>query len=149
MLTTPHVLLGIFLVTKLPPVIGLPLALISHFAIDFLIPHWNPHLFTEIKKAGHLSQKTLMVIAVDGFLAVVAVGLFSFNPQFSIFPALAAVLATLPDWVEIPYYFLGFKNKTLIKYVTFEHNHQAKAEFFWGMVTQLFISGACLWFLLK
>jgi len=146
MLTTPHVLLGIFLITKLPWPISLPLALLSHFAVDFVIPHWNPHLYTEIKRNGRLSPKSLLVIAGDGFLATTLVAYFSFTRQ-SLLPALAAAMTTAPDWVEIPYYFWGMRWSWLKKYVTFEHQHQARAKFWGGITTQLVLVGVLLWVL--
>lgn len=138
MLTTPHALVGIALVAKLPPVIGLPLALASHFILDFLIPHWNPHLFTEMEKDGRLSKNTLIIIALDGLLAASLVIFFSFTTA-SLWPIGGAFLATLPDWLEAPFYLFKVKIPFLVKYVTFEHLHQAKAGIFLGILTQAVI----------
>ena len=138
-MTTPHVLLGIVLITKLPLSLGIPAALLSHFALDFLIPHWNPHLFTEMKAKGKISQNSIMIILIDGAIAALFLGYFALMGYSLILLALGAFLATLPDWIEIPFYFLKVKRPLLVKYVTFEHNHQAKANPFWGILTQLII----------
>jgi len=149
MLTTPHVLLGAALITKLPLSLGIPAALLSHFALDFLIPHWNPHLFTEMKAKGRISQNSIMVILIDGAIATLFLGYFALMGYSLMLLALGAFLATLPDWIEIPFYFLKVKRPLLVKYVTFEHKHQAKAKPFWGILTQLTIIIFTLWLLLN
>lgn len=147
MLTTPHALLGIALATKLPLFLGLPLALLSHFALDFLVPHWNPHLYTETRKNGQISSSSVAVIFLDGLLTFALLLYFAFSFGNFILPLAGAILATLPDWVEIPYYFLKIRHPLLVRYVTFEHNHQARANFFLGIITQLAAVLVSLWWL--
>ncbi len=149
MLTTPHVLLGAVLITKLPLPLGIPATLLSHFALDFIIPHWNPHLFTEMKAKGKISQNSIMVILIDGTISALFIGYFALMGYSLLLLALGAFLATLPDWIEIPFYFLKVKHPLLVKYVTFEHNHQAKANPFWGIFTQLTIIIFSLWMLVN
>ena len=75
MLTTPHVLVALTILKIFPyPIPALFLILLSHFIIDFCIPHWNPHLFTELKKDGHVSFKSIWVILIDGFIALSILG---------------------------------------------------------------------------
>lgn len=148
MLTTPHVLVGLVIIQKIPHPLGLFLSLISHFILDFFIPHWNPHLYTEFKKGGKISDPSIKVILVDGFLAV-ALTLFFMSkslPDLSqaFLYGLASFMAVLPDAIEIPYYFGGWKNKWLKKYVYFEHKYQASAGIFWGMLTQILVVVASL-----
>jgi len=148
MLTTPHVLAGIALATKLPFPWGIPAALLSHFVLDFLVPHWNPHLFTEMKTKGNLSSASLKIIVFDSLLAFLFLVFLSFKalPIYLIWSG--ALLATLPDLMEIPFYFLKIKNPWLVKYVTFEHHHQAKAAPILGILTQIFVGAISLYFLL-
>jgi len=149
MLTTPHILVGILIVKKFPNLWGaFLLALISHFILDFFIPHWNPHLYSEFKKDKKISFFSLKVILIDCLLA----GAFFLYLSWQAWPDIEKIItyaggaffATLPDLVEIPYYFLHWKNKLLADYVHFEHQHQAKASLFWGLVTQLLVSLAAL-----
>jgi hypothetical protein len=147
MLTTPHVLAGMALATQLPFPWGLPLALLSHFVLDFLVPHWNPHLFTEMKREGKLSARSLRVITLDGLAAGLSVIWFSWaNPTSPLW--LGAFLGVLPDFMEIPYYLFHIKQPLLIRFVTFEHLHQAKADPPLGIVTQLAVMAIALSLLL-
>jgi len=148
MLTTPHALVGIYLATNFPPIVGLPAALISHFVFDFFFPHWNPHLYTEMSKKGKISKNSWKWIIGDGIVA----GLFCFLWAVKTFPninlvvlgASGAFLSSLPDLVEIPYYFLNSKNDLLKKYIQFEHRYQFNASPFWGLLSQLVVLIACL-----
>lgn len=152
MLTTPHALLGIYLASHLNPWIALPAALISHYLFDFFYPHWNPHLFTEMKKKGKLSKQTLRIILIDTFTAISFLIYFSYKIYPNIHQIIilfaGAFLAILPDLLEIPFYFLKSKNKFIQKIVTFEHHHQAKANLFWGSFSQIIVITLCVWQLL-
>lgn len=149
MLTFPHVVAATAIVKLIPnPLISLPLALASHFFLDFVIPHWNPHLYTEYKKNGKISKKSITIIFIDGLLAffLCLYILLYYWPSIQdiVVYAAAIFLATLPDTIEIPYYFLKCKSQLLKKYVNFEHKHQANSCFTWGMITQLIVVVFCL-----
>ena len=144
MLTFPHTVVAAAIVKLIPnPLISLPLALASHFFLDFAIPHWNPHLYTEYKKNGKISKKSITVILIDGllafFLCLYILLYYWPNIQDIAVYAAAIFLATLPDTIEIPYYFLKCKSQWLKKYVNFEHKHQSNGSFAWGMITQLIV----------
>ena len=141
MLTTPHVLVALVIISRLPNFAGLILALLSHFVLDFFIPHWNPHLYTEMSKNKKVSPNSIAIILVDGLIAVAFTLYFMmqklpfFNQAFVV--GLAAFLAVLPDFIEIPYYFLNYKAGWMVKYIEFEHQYQSTGGFFWGLVTQI------------
>jgi hypothetical protein len=154
MLTFPHTLVAALLVKIIPsPFISLPLAFASHFFLDFFIVHWNPHLYTEYKRLGKITQSSLVVILVDGLLAlgICLYIVFKSWPNLTtiLIYAAAIFLATLPDTIEIPYYFLHSKNKLLKKYIDFEHKHQSNGSFFWGMLTQILLVVFCLFLFLR
>lgn len=160
MLTTPHALVGLVIIQKIPHPIGLLVSLISHFLIDFFIPHWNPHLYTEFKKTGGISSSSIKIILVDGFLAVALTLFFMFknlpagrqgllNLSQAFLYGLSSFMAVLPDAIEIPYYFLNWKSKCMKKYVYFTHKYQADAGIFWGMLTQILVVIASLKVLLS
>lgn len=136
MLETPHVALGIVIATAIPnPLISLPLVFLSHFALD-MTPHWNPHLNSETKKFGHLTDKTLLIISLDLACAVI---LTVFLAKTNINLYLASFISILPDLVEGPYYLFGYKNKYLEVWRTFQKSIQTDANVFWGLLTQALV----------
>ena len=119
MLETPHVAFGAVIAKAIPnPLISVPLALASHFLLD-VTPHWNPHLNTEIKKYGKLTNNTLLVIGLDLASSVLLTGFFlkSSLPDSTLFLniLLCSVASVLPDAVEGPYFIFGWKNKIVDK----------------------------------
>jgi hypothetical protein len=149
MLTTPHVLVALTIVKLVPnPLAALLLCLLSHFLIDFFIPHWNPHLFTEFKKAGRVSNFSITVILADGFLALGLLGALAYktlpNYQQIFLYGLGTFFGVLPDLIEVPHYFLKWQNNWMKKYVDFQHKNQSNGNAFWGVITQLLVIAACL-----
>jgi len=150
MLTTPHALTGVTLVLIVPnKALALLLALLSHFMFDFFLPHWNPSIFTELKNEKKLSLNTVLFIVIDALLALIIVLTIAFTKTSNlvsfILVMLGAFMAILPDFIEIPYYFLGSQNKLLKLYVDFERKYQAKAGKFWGTLTQLVVMAVCFY----
>ena len=152
MLTTPHSLVGILIASLTSnPLLVFILAIISHFILDFFIPHWNPHIYTEFNARGKISKKSFMITLVDGLMAAFFVLFFAYknlgNQSKVLLIFLGVFGATLPDLIEIPYYFFGCKNKLLKKYVDFEHKYQANGTFWFGILTQLVVIAISLKFL--
>lgn len=141
MLELPHVAIGLAIASKIPnPLISIPLALASHFLVD-LIPHWNPSLYSETKKLGKPSKKSVNIIIIDvilsltlGFFVVFKISsslIFSLTLLFSAFASVA------PDVIEGFYFFLGVKASWLQALIKFQHNHQGRASFIPGTITQI------------
>ncbi len=136
MLETPHVALGAAIAVAIPnPLISIPLAFASHFLLD-MTPHWNPHLNTEMKKHGHLTQQTLFIIGLDLACAVLLT-IFIARSDVNIY--LAAFAAILPDIAEGPYFLFGWRNKYLDPILRFQKSIQANANIFWGLLTQVLV----------
>ncbi|MDP3918204.1 MAG: hypothetical protein Q8Q30_03465 [Candidatus Woesebacteria bacterium] len=136
MLETPHVALGVAIAVAIPnPLISIPLAFASHFILD-KVPHWNPHLNTETKKYGYLTNKTLLIIGLD--LACAAV-LTIFVSRGNVNILLASFASILPDIVEGPYFLFGWKNEVLQKWISFQKSIQSEANLFWGLLTQVLV----------
>ncbi|MEK7536564.1 MAG: hypothetical protein AAB559_02165 [Patescibacteria group bacterium] len=136
MLETPHVALGVAIAVAIPnPLISIPLAFASHFALD-MTPHWNPHLNTETKKYGYLTNKTLLIIGID--LACAAI-LTAFVSKGNMNILLVAFVSILPDVVEGPYFLLGWKNELIKKWINFQKSIQSEANLFWGLLTQVLV----------
>lgn len=141
MLETPHVALGLAIAVAIPnPLISIPLAFASHFALD-MVPHWNPHINTEMKKYGKLTNPTLFIIAVDLAIALI---LTIFIGKTNPYIYLASFMSILPDIAEGPYFLFGWRNKYLDIILRFQRSIQANANIFWGLLTQIIIFVACL-----
>ncbi len=136
MLELPHAIVGAAIATAIPdPRISLPLALLSHFVTDY-IPHWNPHLNTELKTTGHISTQSKIIILVDaGAALMLGTYIAAANGNFVII-ILACFLAVLPDVAEIPYYFLGMKIGWIEKLIAWQRTHQWNVSPFWGLLSQ-------------
>lgn len=144
MLETPHVALGVAIGVAIPnPLISVPLAFASHFLLD-MTPHWNPHLNTEMKKFGKLTNPTLFIIAIDLIFAVI---LTCFVGKNDLNVYLASFASVLPDIAEGPYFLFGWRNKYLDGILRFQRSIQANANIFWGLTTQAVIIIASLYWI--
>jgi len=150
-LETPHVVVGAAIATKVVnPFLAIPLAFGSHFLLD-RIPHWNPHLNTEMKKHGKPTKKSSTIVIVDVCSSLV-LGLFiaskalpnSAHAATIVFSSFAAIL---PDAIEGPYFFLGIKNAFIEKWITFQKSIQADADFIPGIITQILTIAAAFWWI--
>jgi len=147
-LETPHVILGATIATKIPnPLISIPLAFGSHFLLD-KVPHWNPHLNTEIKTYGGVTKLTRNIVILDVTAALLS-GLFiasqaSVDSMHAVTILVASFAAVSPDVVEGPYFFLKVRTKAIEKWIKFQKSIQADAPFAFGMATQLATVLACL-----
>lgn len=152
MLETPHVAVGAAIAAKVGnPYLALPLALASHFVLD-RIPHWNPHFYTETKKYGKPSNKSTTLAIVDSFAALglglaVAGQALPDKTKFAVILA-ACLLSVLPDQIKTPFFFLKNARKGwLKKWVTFERGLQVDAPFWPGILTQVAVTLASLWWI--
>lgn len=150
-LETPHVIVGAAIATKVVnPALSLPLALGSHFILE-KIPHWNPHLNTEIKKFGRPTKKSTVITIVDASLALVIGSYLSYrtlpdiNHAATIF--LACFLSALPDIVEGPYFFLGLRHKIIKKWIAFQKSIQKDSPVIPGLLTQIITVLAAFWWI--
>lgn len=141
MLETPHVAVGAAIASKIPnPYIAIPLSFASHFVLE-KVPHWNPHIYTEIKKHGKVTKKSLTIIVVDAlialFLGTYIASTVLPNSSHALTILFSCFASVLPDTVEIPYYFFKYKGKLLKKWINWERSIQSNAELLLGMSTQV------------
>lgn len=143
MLELPHTVVGAAIAAKVGnPALALPLALASHFALD-LLPHWNPHLNTELNRLGKLSRKTVTFIATDVALSLaggllIAGTVLPDRNQFVIV-ILGAFMGILPDLVEAPHFFLGLHHPWILRLVKFQKSIQNDTPPFLGILTQVLL----------
>jgi hypothetical protein len=152
MLELPHAIVGATIATKVSnPFLSLPLAFLSHFLLDIL-PHWNPHIFTEMQASGKISKKSVVIIFLDALMAL----LFGLFLAFRFWPKidrvtiilLGSFLAVAPDLIEAPYFFLRAKNEFLLKLIKFQNKVQWKTRPLVGIISQIAVLFLC-WLALR
>lgn len=144
MLETPHVVVAAAIATKVAnPALAIPLAFGSHFILE-TIPHWNPHINTEMKKFGNISTMSKKIITADVILSLI-LGFYIASLALpdqgrSAVILLACFAGVLPDLIEAPYYIWGKRVKFLLqKWIPFKKSLQADTNVIPGITTQLLI----------
>ncbi|MDO8503416.1 MAG: hypothetical protein Q7S60_01870 [bacterium] len=151
MIELPHTIVGAALAAKIGnPALALPLALASHFVLDML-PHWNPHLRTEKRTLGDIRPKTKRIVMIDVVVSIVvgvaiATTVLPDTKHF-IVVLLGAFLAVLPDVLEGPYFFFNQRNKVVSRLLDFQKSLQFDVSFLPGVLTQIILSFAALWWI--
>lgn len=153
MLETPHVVVAAAIATKIAnPALAIPLAFGSHFILE-KIPHWNPHLNTEMKKFGKISETSKKIIAADVVLSLISgfyIASLAYPDNLRVLTILfACFVAVTPDLIEAPYYFWGMKWKFIIKkWIPFKKTLQSDISVVPGLLTQaIIIAAGFLWIL--
>ncbi len=149
MLETPHVAVGAAIATKVVhPALAIPLAFGSHLLLE-KVPHWNPHLNTEVKKYGKVTKNSTLIVAIDATLALLLGGFIAFKApsiNHSITILAACLASVLPDLIEAPYFFLGFKTKFIKRWIKFQKSLQVDTDVIPGLLTQVItIIAALMW----
>ena len=152
-LETPHVVVAAAIAAKVSnPALAIPLALGSHFVLE-RIPHWNPHLNSELKKFGKISTQSTRIVIADSALAL-SIGSFisllmlpNFTRALTVF--IACFVSVVPDLIEAPYYFLN-KNSDFIvkKWIPFKKSIQEDAKPVAGLTIQFLIILTSLWWIM-
>jgi hypothetical protein len=152
MLSIAHVVTGAFIASQLPqqPWLYLPLALASHFILDF-VTHYDVGIAAKIY---HFSKKQIAFWAgLDLLGAIILV--FLIWPQNTIFACRsfnclqqtipwplwgAALLAILPDFMEATDYFFERPLPILKRFYRFHHDyHHSTRSAFWGLLPQVIL----------
>lgn len=157
MLATSHALAaGIILKLVPDPKIALPLAFISHFVLD-LVPHWD--VVSDRNRRGKPHQTHSLVGERDRFKLIFWAGLdvlLGFGLTFWLFSSLnpwllfgAIILAQLPDWLEMPYYFWGLHLPLSVSTKKIQSVVHARTSLPWGLLIQLIVILPLLWWVLR
>lgn len=151
MLETPHVFIGAAIATKIPnPFIAIPLAFASHFLLE-MVPHWNPHLNSEMQKYGQPTRKSTVITAVDSTLALASGSFIAFealpNIGMAVLVLACSFAAVLPDVMEGPYFFLKMRTPWIKKWIAFQKSLQSDTTAFWGLLTQTLVIIATVFWL--
>jgi len=153
MLSTPHVITGIAIAANVAPLwASVPLSFASHFVLD-MIPHWNPHLNTEMRTYGKITQRTKNIIYVD---TAVAFGIIGFamlragvTTPYAFAIGLNGIASITPDLMEAPYFFFHMRHKALLVWLKFQKSIQSDAELIPGLLTQVVVIAVSLWWMLS
>ncbi len=150
-LETPHVIVGAAIATKVGnPLLAIPLAFTSHFILE-KVPHWNPHLNTETEKYGKPTKKSTYIVIADSTLALLSglvIAQQALPNLLSFLTILASsFVAVLPDLVEAPYFFLNLRSRKIRRWINFQKSLQVDAPFFPGILSQVAVILASLWWL--
>jgi len=152
-LETPHVIVAAAIAVNVAnPALAIPLALGSHFVLE-KIPHWNPHLNTELKKYGKITSQSTNIVIADSALALSLGGLTAYimlpDVGLALTVLLACFVAVMPDLIEAPYYFLRKKSDFIVKkWIPFKKSVQIDASKGFGLLTQLLVVLASIWWIL-
>jgi hypothetical protein len=149
-LETPHVIVASAIAYKIGnPYLAIPLSFASHFVLE-TVPHWNPHIMTEMKKFGEVTRKSKMIILADVILAFIS-GFYLASkvlPDINHFWLMifASFFGVLPDLMEAPYFFLKMRNKFLEWWIKGQKALQSDTGPVTGILTQaVTICAALLW----
>lgn len=132
MTETAHLILGAAIASKIPnPLLAAVLAISSHVFLD-MVPHWD----TGTNWRNRSMKKTIAYTALD-LAAGTAISLALFGNQVPLpYMAFIMFMATLPDWLEAPYFF-GFKIPPFSSIYKLQHVFHKKKQLPWGLVTQI------------
>lgn len=142
MTATAHALIGASLASRIVnPIIGIPLAIISHFAAD-LVPHWDAGTNHKQKSPTRLKLEAAADVLV-GFALVFLIFRTTVEPIYLFSMVIAA---QLPDWLEAPSWMFGFKVPPFSWLDYLGHKLQSRMQLPWGLVTQVVIVGLIVFF---
>ncbi len=138
MTATGHALIATLLIARFPdPLISLPLAFVSHFALD-VIPHWDAGTHHH----GKTRQKLFLEASADVVLSVLlSYVLYYYLGGQEYFILLVGIfLSQLPDWLTAPYFILHMRSPFVVwsKYMyKLQHKINNRLDQPWGVVTQI------------
>lgn len=135
MTATTHSLVGASIGKLLPnPYFSIPLAIVSNFLMD-LIPHWD----TGTGWRNRPKILTFLATGIDVALGLALAFLLFGKKTNPIYLAILVFAATLPDWLEAPYLFLGWDFPPFSWFYKFQSKFHSKNGLPWGIITQIII----------
>jgi len=142
MLIITHALVGGFFASKISnPIISSPLIFVSHFLLDH-IPHWD--LGTGFRKRKKIVNFLLGLADLIGTIGICWF-IFQKNLPFNLLVWIGILFSILPDFLEFPPLFLGWRFFPFGKLETFHSQiiHR-RAKFPQGLIPQILIIAGIL-----
>ena len=137
MTATAHALIGASIAAKITnPLLGIPLAILSHFAAD-LVPHWDAGTNHKSKSLLRLKIEATLDVLL-GFAIVFLVFRNLVDPTYLF---VMVISAQLPDWLEAPSWMFGIKIPPFSWMDYLGHKLQSRLQLPWGLVTQVVTVG--------
>ena len=149
-----HILVGAALMAKIQIIpLALVLAFLSHYVLDF-IPHWEYSVDNILKKQWRKTGFDFLKVALDFSLGILIILAISKNQPIIL---VGAFLAILPDGFTL--LSLLLPNKLLKIHDIFHRNivhrfkkiplAENKTLFFFGILSQIFVSALAILFLVS
>ena len=134
MLDVSHAIIGASIAKLVPnPLLGLPLALASHFLAD-LVPHWDMNT----RKTKRSKAKIITLSLADAFAGyLISYLLFPNVPLLYLF--IMMFTAQLPDWLEAPYHIFEWNFPPFSSIKKLQSKLHCKKDLPWGLVTQIVV----------
>jgi hypothetical protein len=132
MTITAHALVGGAIAAAIPnPMLGFSLALLSHPLLD-IIPHWDEGWNWRKKGKIRLFAECFIDLSIGVLLT------YLFFGSVPVWYLLLAIFGSiLPDLLEAPYLFLGWRFRPFCWFYKMQSNIQGKVRLPWGILTQV------------
>ncbi len=133
MTATAHALIGGAIAASTPqnPALGITLAAASHPILD-MIPHWD-------FGAGWKKKNKLLLFfqaAFDLIFGIAVTFLFFGKSVGSLYLIMAIFMSLSWDFLQAPYWLLGWKFPPFSTFYNVSHQINSKAKLPWGILTQ-------------
>lgn len=140
MLSIAHGPLGAFIVKAIPnPILGLPTAVLAHYICD-RVPHWDvgQGITNQGKKKSHSFLQELFFDFPGSILLTYL--FFQVGKPFDPYIWLGWFAGLLPDFIEFPRLFLGYRFAPLdIHHKFHKWLHVSTPNRFWGLLPQIIV----------
>lgn len=145
MVLTPHLLIGAAIASRINLPLGLVLAFLSHYLLDFL-PHWEYSIKNIQQKLWKKSLPEFLKIFLDISIGAFLIFIISKN---LVLAGTGGFLAILPDGLIL--LILIFPNKLFTLHNTFMRKihflKDKKISPFWGIFSQSLVIAVAIYFL--
>ena len=135
MTATAHALVGgVIAATTKDPLLGATLSLMSHPLLD-MVPHWDFAWGWRDK-----SRVLLFCEATGDLLGGLLLAYLFFGANISFwYLSLCVFLALSFDFIEVPYWFFGWRFFPFSVLHSFQSKIQGKAKLPWGVINQIIV----------
>ena len=137
MTATGHAVIGTVIAVAIPnPMIGIPLAVLSHIAAD-LFPHWDIGTNRDKKPHDRFVVEAVGDVIVSYILPILLVVIFF--PETNLIYTFAMVFAAqFFDWASAPYVFFKIRKPSIFELVyKFQKTFDNRLDKPWGIVGQV------------
>lgn len=136
MTATGHALIGLALAAQIPnPIVGIPVAIISHIAAD-AFPHWDTGTTMRKKSKRKFVTQSFIDLGISFVLPLIL--LYYFFPQTNPVYAFIMIIAAQGfDWATAPLIFLGWKFPPFTWFQAAQRSFDHKLDKPWGVIGQI------------